>query len=77
NIKFLLCYPDTSLLDEYILKYKERGNNVFYIDRIKREFINEIPKLDKIDNIPKIKLSYGENLESVLIKNNVTLSPKH
>lgn len=66
NIGYTLVYPSIELKDEYLERYKCRGNNekfIRFIDENWNEFINAIEK----ETFPKlIKLEKGQFLADVL-----------
>jgi hypothetical protein len=53
-----LVYPDLSLKDEYMKRYKERGNNKQFIEVLDKMFDNWVEELDNESNkFTKIKLN--------------------
>lgn len=53
-----LVYPDLSLKDEYLKRYKERGNNKQFIEVLDKMFDNWIEELNNESNkFIKIKLN--------------------
>jgi hypothetical protein len=53
-----LVYPDLSLKDEYMKRYKERGNNKQFIEVLDKMFDNWVEELDnESDKFTKIKLN--------------------
>lgn len=53
-----LVYPDLSLKDEYIKRYKERGNNKQFIEVLDKMFDNWVEELNNESNkFIKIKLN--------------------
>lgn len=66
NIEYTLVYPAVELKDEYLERYKNRGNNEGFLKFISsnwEQFISDIEK----ETFPKlIKLESGQFLASVL-----------
>jgi hypothetical protein len=53
-----LVYPDLSLKDEYMKRYRERGNNKQFIEVLDKMFDNWVEELDnESDKFTKIKLN--------------------
>jgi hypothetical protein len=53
-----LVYPDLSLKDEYMKRYKERGNNKQFIEVLDKMFDNWVDELNnETDEFIKIKLN--------------------
>jgi len=60
NIKVILVYPDKSLKNEFIKRYKERGNDesfIKFIDSNWDKFIDDIENDNQYSNITLDKLS--------------------
>lgn len=74
---FTLVYPDKSLKDEYLERYKERGSPQKFIDLLDSKWYEWIGQCDELDSdyCRKVKLGAGEyvNVEKVGI---VKLSEK-
>lgn len=63
KLDYILVYPDISIKDEFINRYKQRGNNINFISLISKEWDNWINALDSIQNHKKIKIQSGKYLE--------------
>jgi hypothetical protein len=69
NFPIYICYPDKKLKDEYICRYKERGNNEKFIELLSENFEKWIDDIEKESYFYPLKLSYKDaNLMSVLYK---------
>lgn len=62
GINFTLVYPDISLKDEYLKRYKERGNPEGFIKLLDTNWDKWITQCDDLKNtlVKKIKLKKGE-----------------
>ena len=62
EMMFTLVYPDKSLKDEYLARYKERGSPQSFIDLLDENWDTWIGQCDDIDNkyVTKVKLGKGE-----------------
>lgn len=66
DIKYTLVYPDISLKDEYVERYKERGNDTSFINFIESNWNDMIAILEKESYPTHIKLKSGEFLSDVI-----------
>ena len=71
GIPFVLVYPDRSLKDEYIQRYKERGNNDAFVDLLDKNWDNWMDEMDQLEapqgqTLYKVKLRSGQYLTDVL-----------
>jgi hypothetical protein len=68
GIPFVLVYPDRSLKDEYIQRYKDRGNNDDFIKLLDKNWDTWMDEIDSIEPSPypyKVKLKSGQYLTDV------------
>lgn len=72
NIDYVLCYPNKSSMKIYEERYKERGNNKEYIDKVVNTYDYRLKQFEE-KIAPKIILQGNETLEDYLIKNNYKL----
>lgn len=66
---FTIVYPDVYLKEEYLKRYKERGNNDFFINLIDKNWNSYIKDIEDVTcdyEINKIKLNSGEFLKDVI-----------
>lgn len=66
NIPFYLVYPDASLKDEYMERYRERGSPQPFLDLMDKNWDNFIAECEKQTGCEKIVLQAGEYLSDVL-----------
>lgn len=66
GIPFTLVYPDKSLKDEYLERYKERGSPEKFISLLDENWDKWIGQCDDLDNdlVKKVVLKSGEFLDS-------------
>jgi hypothetical protein len=68
GIEYTLMYPDKSLKDEYIERYKNRGSNDTFIKMINENWGNFIDDIES-DTFPvKVKLEKNQYLKDVFVK---------
>lgn len=72
DIDFILCYPTKEDLNEYIKRFRARGNTEKYIQMKLKQYDEKI-KLFKNLKIEKIILTNNETIEDYLKKNNFEL----
>ena len=62
GMMFTLVYPDKSLKDEYLARYKERGSPQKFIDLLDSKWDEWIGQCDDLDDkhVRKVKLDAGE-----------------
>ena len=65
-LQFTLVYPDISLKEEYIERYKKRGSPKGFIDLISKNWDEWITQLTKQDYCKHIVLKKGEFISDVI-----------
>ena len=71
GIPFVLVYPDRSIKEEYIQRYKDRGNNDSFIDLLEKNWDNWMDEMDEM-SVPmgqilhKVRLKSGQYLNDVI-----------
>lgn len=65
NIRFLLVYPDISLKEEYIKRFKNRGNDDPFIKMFEDNWDKFINEMDNQKGCESRKLKSGEFLSTV------------
>ena len=71
GIPFVLVYPDRSLKDEYIQRYKDRGNNEGFVNLLDSQWDNWMDEMDNLSapkgqTLYKVKLGSGQFLADVI-----------
>jgi hypothetical protein len=71
EIPFVLVYPDRSLKDEYIERYKERGNNDAFVSLLDKNWDDWMDEMDSMNpqegqTLYKVKLESGQYLTDVI-----------
>lgn len=66
DIKFTLVYPDISIKDEYLQRYKDRNSSESFIKLLDNNWEIWIDELNKQKGCKKIKLKKGEYLSDVI-----------
>lgn len=68
NIDFTLIYPDKSLKEEYINRYKERGNNDNFIKLLNDKWDEWIDEIEEQQNLKKKILNKNEYISDIIYK---------
>lgn len=71
KMDFIIVYPGIECKDEYRKRYKSRGNHEKFVNHVMNNFEIWIKNFDNDDTLTKIKMTKGETLEDVLIKNKI------
>jgi hypothetical protein len=71
GIPFVLVYPDRDIKDEYIQRYKDRGNNDAFVDLLEKNWDNWMDEMDQMEapqgqTLYKVKLGSGQYLTDVI-----------
>jgi hypothetical protein len=71
GIPFVLVYPDRSIKDEYIQRYRDRGNNDAFVDLLEKNWDLWQDEMDAIapqegQTLYKVKLGSGQYLTDVI-----------
>ena len=71
GIPFVLVYPDRSLKDEYIQRYKDRGNNDAFVKLLDNNWDTWMDEMDEMEapkgqTLYKVKLAKGQYLTDVI-----------
>jgi hypothetical protein len=67
----VLVYPDRSIKDEYIQRYKDRGNNDAFVNLLEKNWDTWMDEMDEM-SVPmgqilyKVKLGKGQYLTDVI-----------
>ena len=75
NLDYILCFPTLESIDVYEERYKTRGNNEEYINKVVGSYNTRYYQLLNM-NKEKIILNGNETLEDYLIKHNYNLIKK-
>lgn len=75
NIPYVLCYPSKNALKHYEQRYKNRGNNIEYINKVIDTYDMRIKQFEKF-SAKKIILNEDETLEDYLFEKNYELIKK-
>ena len=69
---FMVCYPPKNDLDNYVQRYKNRGNSDKYIEMKLNQYDNRIKLYDEL-KLKRVILNGNETIEDWLFKNNYLL----
>lgn len=72
DIDYVLCFPEKSAITIYEERYKKRGNNKEYIEKVVGTYDERFEEFRQ-KPVPQIILQGNETLEDYLIKNNYHL----
>lgn len=76
NLRVILVCPTKSNLDEYVERFKQRGNSDEFITRRKKEFSSLIDLFEQADNYEKIVMKPGQYLSEALEEYGIDLCLK-
>lgn len=65
DMKFILVYPERELKDEYIERYKERGNDPKFIELLDKNWDSWITELENQKGCFHTRLSSGKYISDV------------
>ncbi len=68
----MVCYPPKNDLDNYVQRYKNRGNSDKYIEMKLNQYDNRIKLYDEL-KLKRVILNGNETIEDWLFKNNYLL----
>lgn len=68
KLDYILVYPDKNMKEEFIDRYRQRGNSENFINLISKEWDNWIDALDCIQNHQKIVLQKGQYLSDFVFE---------
>jgi len=72
NAAVYICYPDKSLKEDFIERFKKRGNNERFIKLISDNWDNWIDDIERENYFYPLKLTYnGDYLKNILFKINI------
>lgn len=73
-----MAFPNKDIFEEYVERYKNRGNGESFIERRRKEFplLVEMFKGADENTYKKIELQQGEYLSDILLNNNIQLQKK-
>ena len=66
GLNFILLYPDVSLKDEYMSRYKSRGSHKDFIETLDKHWYSWLTELEEYQ-CNKIKVRQGEYLSDYII----------
>ena len=66
NIDYYIVYPDITLKDEYLKRYKERGNDDKFLSFIEKNWESFINAIEDENNATLIKLHSNEYLSDII-----------
>ena len=66
GILYVLVYPNRDIKDEYIQRYRDRGNNDSFVDLLDNNWDNWIDEMDSQEGCHKVKLNAGQYLADVI-----------
>ncbi len=66
DLDFTVVYPSIELKEEYMERYKNRGNDEGFINLLDKNWDAWITEIDEDDELSKIELEEGEFISDVL-----------
>ena len=66
GIPYVLVYPNRDIKDEYIQRYRDRGNNDSFVDLLDKNWENWMDEMDNQEGCHKVKLNSRQYLADVI-----------
>lgn len=76
NVRVILVCPMRDNFEEYVQRFKQRGNSNEFIARREKEFSSLVDLFEQAENYERITIKSGEFLSSALEEYGVILKPK-
>ena len=76
NVKVVLVCPMRDNFDEYVQRFKQRGNSDEFIARREKEFSSLVDLFEMANNYEKITIKPGQFLSQALEEHDISLNPK-
>lgn len=76
DVRVILVCPTLDNFDEYVQRFKQRGNNDEFIARREKEFPSLVDLFESSDNYERITMRPGEFLSEAIIRYGINLTPK-
>lgn len=76
NLRIILVCPTRDSFDEYVGRFKQRGNSDEFIARREKEFSGLVDLFEQADNYEKIIMEPGQYLSGALEENGICLTLK-
>ena len=66
GIPYVLVYPNREIKDEYIQRYKDRGNNDAFVELLDKNWDIWMDEMEEQKGCYKVKLDSGQYLTDVI-----------
>lgn len=76
NLRIILVCPTRNNFDEYVQRFKQRGNSDEFIARREKEFSSLVDLFEQANNYERIIMKPGQYLSEALGENGVSLTLK-
>jgi len=76
NLRIILVCPTRDNFEEYVQRFKQRGNSDEFIARREKEFSNLVDLFEHADNYEKIIMRPGQYLSEALEEYGINLNSK-
>ncbi len=76
NLRIILVCPTRDNFDEYVQRFKQRGNSDEFIARREKEFSSLVDLFEQADNYEKIIMKPGQYLSEALEEYGINLNSK-
>lgn len=74
GVEYWVCFPSHDCKEEYMARYRDRGNSEYFLKSMEEFFYESIRRLDGYDR--RVELTHGETLSDYLLKALPYLVPK-
>lgn len=76
DVRVILVCPTLDNFEEYVERFKQRGNGAEFIARREKEFLSLVELFQKSDNYERITIKPGQFLSEALEEYGIALKPK-
>lgn len=76
DLRIILVFPEKDNFEEYVNRFKQRGNGEEFIARREKEFPSLVSLFEQAQDYEKIVVKKGQFLEDVLLEKGILLCPK-
>lgn len=76
NVRIILAFPTRDSFNEYVERFRQRGNSSEFIARREKEFPSLADLFEQADNYERLTMKPGEFLSEALLEHGIELKPK-
>lgn len=76
NLRIILVFPEKDNFEEYVKRFRQRGNSEEFISRRRKEFPCLISLFEQANEYERLLVKPGQYLSDVLLENGINLKTK-